>query len=509
MCFVSTYGVYMKNSFGFLAGATMRRFSLVAVTLGAFGTTVLFTMPTVSAAPAAANDLVALPSLAPLVAKVKPAVVNISTTQKMAQARNGGTSPFPPGSPEEEFFRRFFGDQRPQRRPGGQEVHALGSGFIIDPSGYVVTNHHVIDGAQEISVFVGDGENYPAKLIGSDEKTDLALLKIEAKKDLPFVSFGDSTAAQVGDWVMAVGNPFGLGGTVTMGIISASGRDIHSGPYDDYLQIDASINSGNSGGPTFNLKGEVIGINTAIYSPNGGSVGIGFAIPASMAKPVIEELKSQGKIQRGWLGVEIQEVSPDIAKGLGLDKAKGALVASVMDNSPAAKAGIHQGDLITAVNGKPIDEMRQLPREIAMLKAGDKAELTIHRAGGKVEKVTVAIGAMPDSGSASADDGQVSSSLDSMGIRLAPLTATERKELGLRSALEGALVSEVLDDSPASEKGIQPGDVIVAVSQEAVSSPADVVDRVEKAKSSGKSNVLFLINRGGKQRYVAIPFDSK
>lgn len=495
-------------TYEFLTGVAGRRFSLVAATLGAFGSAVLLTTPVLAAEVPAVAEHVSLPSLAPLVAKVKPAVVNISTTQKTERAKSGGASPFPPGSPEDEFFRRFFGEQAPRRR-GGQEVHALGSGFIIDETGYVVTNNHVIDGAQEISVTISDGETYPAKLIGNDEKTDLALLKIEAKKPLPYVSFGDSTASQVGDWVMAVGNPFGLGGSVTIGIISASGRDIQAGPYDDFLQIDAPINSGNSGGPTFNLKGEVIGINTAIYSPNGGSVGIGFAIPSSLAKPVVEELRTQGKIQRGWLGVEIQEVSPDIAKSLGLDKPKGALVANVVENGPAAKAGIHQGDLITAVNSKQIDEMRQLPREIAMFKAGDKVELTVYRAGGKVEKIMVSIGAMPSDGKVGGMSGGNGNSptLDSLGVRLAPLTTTEKKELGLRSALEGALVSEVADDSPAAEKGIQPGDVIVAVNQEAVTTPADVTDRVEKAKSSGKSNVLFLINRGGKQRYVAIPFE--
>ena len=491
-------------------GLAVRRPSLVTATLGAFGVAVLLGVtPLASAASADADGaMVALPSLAPLVEKVKPAVVNISTTQKPERTR--GASPFPPGSPEDQFFRRFFGDQMPKRR-GGPEIHALGSGFIVDADGYVVTNNHVIDGAQEIKVIASDGETYSAKLIGTDGKTDLALLKIDAGKALPFVSFGDSNASQVGDWVLAVGNPFGLGGSVTMGIVSARGRDIGASAYDDFLQIDAPINSGNSGGPTFNLKGEVIGINTAIYSPNGGSVGIGFAIPSSLAKPVVEELKASGKVQRGWLGVEIQEVSQDIAKSLGLDKPKGALVANVLENSPAAKAGVRDGDLITEVNGKSIDEMRQLPREVAMFKAGDKVDLTILRAGGKVEKVQVVIGVMPDDGKGGSGDmtggGASSSTLGSLGLSVSTLGDKERKELNLRSSLEGALITEVADDSPAAEKGIQPGDVVVAINQEAVKNPGDVVAHVEKAKESGKTNVLFLINRGGKQRYVAIPFD--
>lgn len=489
-------------------GSAMRRPSRVRAILGAFGVAVLLGMtPLISATGAGAADaMVTLPSLAPLVEKVKPAVVNISTTQKPDRTR--GASPFPPGSPEDQFFRRFFGDQGPNRR-GGPEIHALGSGFIVDADGYVVTNNHVIEGAQEIKVIASDGETYSASLIGTDGKTDIALLKIDAGKPLPFVNFGDSDAALVGDWVLAVGNPFGLGGSVTMGIVSARGRDIGASAYDDFLQIDAPINSGNSGGPTFNLKGEVIGINTAIYSPNGGSVGIGFAIPAALAKPVVEDLKASGKVQRGWLGVEIQEVSSDIAKSLGMDKPRGALIANVLENSPAAKAGVRDGDLITEVNGKAIDEMRQLPREIAQFRAGDKVDLTIHRAGGKVENVQVVIGAMPDEGSRGgymSGRSSGSSTLDNLGLALSPLTSKERKELNLRPSLVGVLISEVIDGSPAAEKGIQPGDVIVAVNQEAVAKPDDVVTLVEKTSESGKSNVLFLINRGGKQRYIAIPF---
>src|SRR5205814_6687140 len=339
------------------------------------------TPPADNSASAAQTLAVPQQSFAPLVKKVLPAVVNISVTEKPGSEQTSAQMPedFRGGAPFDDFLRRFFdqhggsdqhggqGQQMPRPFGGGPNEEgsgpgriALGSGFIIDPSGTVVTNNHVVGEAAKVEVTLQDNSKYTAQIVGRDSKTDIAVLKIKADKPLPFVSLGDSNAAQIGDWVIAVGNPFGLGGSVTTGIISARGRDIHSGPYDDFLQIDAPINRGNSGGPTFNLKGEVIGINTAIYSPNGGSVGIGFAIPANLAKPVIEQLREHGKVSRGWLGVQIQEVTPAIARNLGLPSDHGALVADVTKGGPAEKAGLQQGDVIESFGGQQIDKLRDL-----------------------------------------------------------------------------------------------------------------------------------------------------
>ncbi|HUB97232.1 MAG TPA: Do family serine endopeptidase, partial [Stellaceae bacterium] len=349
------------------------------------------------------GDVTSLPSFSPLVKRVLPAVVNVSVTMKndvnssddsiqgddqgdQDQSGPGDQSgPNFPASPFDQFLRRFF-QQGPNGMPmpeQGQGVArmALGSGFIIDPQGYIVTNNHVVENADKVTVIFQDNSKHPAKIIGRDPKTDLALLKIDAPQPLPYVSWGDSDALKVGDWVLAVGNPFGLGGTVSSGIISARGRDIHAGPYDDFLQIDASINRGNSGGPTFNLQGQVVGINTAIYSPNGGSVGIGFAIPSDLAKPVIEQLEEHGKVARGWLGVQIQEVTPEIAKGLGLPKAEGALVADVTKDGPAEKVGIKQGDVIVGYDGHDIAKLRDLPLAVAETQVGQTASVKVWRNG--------------------------------------------------------------------------------------------------------------------------------
>lgn len=338
-------------------------------------------------------------SFADLVQRVKPAVVNIATTEKVdgrsEMAPDMPGMPFPPDSPMGEFFRRFFGPGATMGQSRPREVHALGSGFIIDPDGYVVTNNHVIDGADEITVILEGGDRLEAKVVGRDAKTDLALLKIDADEPLPYVSFGDSDAARVGDWVVAVGNPFGLGGSVTAGIISARGRDIHAGPFDDFLQVDAPINRGNSGGPLFSTSGEVIGINTAIYSPNGGNVGIGFATPSSLARTVIAQLREKGSVERGWLGVTIQSVTDDIADSLGLDEAEGALVSKVLPDSPAASAGLQQGDVILALNGQRITRFKTLPRLVAEAKTGKPATVTVWR-DGREKDVTVTIGRMPE-----------------------------------------------------------------------------------------------------------------
>jgi serine protease Do len=469
-----------------LAGAA------AAVAMGA----VLFTMPFAHARPAP-------DSFADLAEKVTPAVVNVSTTQSVDRSeRRMQRFPFPEGSPFDEFLKRFFEQQSYRGDPA--KMTALGSGFIIDPAGYVVTNNHVVGKADKIDVTLTDGRKFDAKLIGRDEKTDLALLKIESEKPLPFVSFGDSDKMRVGDWVMAVGNPFGLGGTVTAGIVSARGRDIHSGPYDDFLQIDAAINRGNSGGPTFGMSGEVVGVNTAIYSPNGGSVGIGFAIPASIAKPVIAELREHGRIDRGWLGVQIQEVTPEIASSLGLDAAKGAIVADVTPDSPAAKAGVKQGDVILSFDGQNIDRLKDLTLQVASQKAGDKVSLTVWRDGGKRE-LQAAIGRMPSDRIAQADGDSTAQSRGALGLALAPLTPELRQRFGLEDGTKGVVVTAVRPDSPAAEIGMRPGDVVLKVNQTPVNAPRQVADQLAKARKDGRSTVLLLIAREDSQRFVALP----
>ncbi|WP_448203310.1 DegQ family serine endoprotease [Azospirillum sp. sgz302134] len=447
-------------------------------------------------------------SFADLAAKVSPAVVNVSTTQEVKAERGAPRLPnVPPGSPFEEFFRQFqdqFGpgdgeDAQPKGKMG-----SLGSGFVVDPSGYVVTNNHVIDGAQEITVTLQDGTALPATLVGRDAKTDIALLKVKSDKPLPALDWGNSDASRVGDWVMAVGNPFGLGGTVTKGIISARGRDIHSGPYDDYLQLDAAINRGNSGGPTFNLNGQVIGINTAIYSPNGGSVGIGFAIPSNIAKQVVAQLKDSGHVERGWLGVKIQEVSPDIADTVGLSQPKGALVAEVTPGSPAAKAGLRQGDVILAYGGKPVDTLRDLTRRVAETKAGDKVDMTVMRQG-KETTVSANIAPLPAEQQVASNEGAPADSqaVETVkGLKLAPLDEAARQRLGLEDGVKGVVVTAV---SPkAGDVPVRPGDVIVKVGDRTVTSPADVTKSLAEAEKDGRKAVLLLVNRHGSESFVPL-----
>ena len=470
-------------------------------------------------APLAQGNGVPLPSFAPMVKKVLPAVVNISVTER-ATAGPGDDQdmdsdqdqqqPGMPPSPFDEFLRKFFEQQgqgvpHMRQNPNVKRM-ALGSGFIIDPAGYVVTNNHVVTNADKVTVVLQDDSKHPAKVIGRDAKTDLALLKIDAKEPLPYVAWGDSNALQVGDWVLAVGNPFGLGGTVSSGIVSARGRDIHSGPYDDYLQLDAAINRGNSGGPTFNLNGQVIGINTAIYSPNGGSVGIGFAVPSSLAKPVIEQLKDHGKVDRGWLGVQIQEVTPDIAKSLGLPKEGGALVADVTAGSPAAKAGFKQGDVIRSFNGHAIAQVRELPIVVAQTPVGEKAKVEVWR-DGQQETLDVAIGPMPDnpqvaSNEPGGDQQLQSENASAFGLKLAPLTEQMRKKAGVPKRVKGVVVTDIANDSPLAEVGIQPGDVIEQINQQPVNTPQQAE---AKLKAAGKEkSVLLLINRRGTSQYLAL-----
>ncbi len=455
----------------------------------------------------------ALPSLSPIIEKVMPAVVNISVTSNAAEASPTddeqtmpeGAPSFPP-SPFDQFLRRFFEQQMPnqQRPPQGMKRVALGSGFIIDPDGYVVTNNHVVSGSDSISVIFQDNSKHPAKVIGRDPKTDLALLKIDAKTPLPYVAWGDSDGAKVGDWIIAIGNPFGLGGTVTTGIISARGRDIHSGPFDDFLQLDAPINRGNSGGPTFNMQGQVIGINTAIYSPSGGSVGIGFAIPSGIAKNIIGQLKDHGKIDRGWLGVQIQEVTPDIASSLGLKNDHGALVADVTVDSPAAKAGLKQGDVIVKYDGHTVEQLRDLPRFVAETPAGKSADLTVWR-NGKEKRLQAEVGLMPNSEQVASNEQSAGPQRASaLGLQLGKLDNGMRQRLGLKNSVKGVVVTDVQQDSPAAELGIEPGDVIVAINQQPVETPGEAAQKLKDAQQSGNKHLLLLLNRHGANEYLGL-----
>jgi len=468
----------------------------------------------------AGAPLLSQQSFAPLVKRVLPAVVNISVTEKSGFEMMSDQVPERfRGSPFEDFMRRFF-DQEGRGRsvpspfsdgPGGDENQkriALGSGFIIDPSGYVVTNSHVVGEAAKVEVVLQDNSKYPAKIVGRDQRTDLALLKIKADKPLPYVAFGDSSAAQVGDWVVAVGNPFGLGGSVTTGIVSARGRDIRAGQFDDFLQIDAPINRGNSGGPTFNLAGEVIGINTAIYSPNGGSVGIGFAVPANVAKTVVGQLQNKGKVSRGWLGVQIQPMTAAIAGSLGLKSEQGALVASVTQNSPAAKAGVKQGDVILSFDGKDVKEQRDLPRLVAAAEPDTASMLTVWRQG-KTTDLRVTLGEAPESprmASAGGDRSERSTDeqrADAMGMHFAPLTQETRRQLRVGRDVRGVVITAIDDGSPADSIGVIRGDVLVSVNQEPVTSPDDAAQKLKQA-ASGNGNALLLLNRQGVDRYVGV-----
>lgn len=461
-----------------------------------------------------------LPTFAPLVKKVMPAVVNISATLKAGaqlsdevggnnedqgqdedQAPNAGPMQGFPESPFDQMLRRYFdqqGRQMPQQHERGV---ALGSGFIIDPSGYVVTNNHVVAQADKVTVVFQDGSNHPAKIIGRDQKTDLALLKIDAPQPLPYVTWGNSHSEQVGDWVVAVGNPFGLGGSVSPGTIAARSRDIHAGPYDDFLQIDASINKGNSGGPTFNLDGQVVGINSAIYSPNGGSVGIGFAIPSDLAKPVIDQLREHGKVERSWLGVEIQQVTPELAKSLGLPQAEGALVSSVTPDSPAAKAGFKQGDVIMSFDGHKIEKLRDLPILVAETAANQTATIQVWRDNAETA-LSTKLAEMPANVQVAQNEGAKNSS--TMGLRLAPLDSAWRTRLHLDRDVKGVVVTGVSDNSPLADLGLRQGDVIEAINQHPVATPDEAADALNTAENDTQNNnVLILLNRNGVNQYVA------
>ena len=443
-------------------------------------------------------------SFADLAEKLLPSVVNISTTQTVEGRERPNMPQVPPGSPFEDFFKEFFDRNGPQQR--SRRATSLGSGFIISKDGYVVTNNHVIADADEITVILQDDTRLPAKLVGRDPKTDLAVLKVKPEKDLPAVGFGESGSARVGDWIVAIGNPFGLGGTVTAGIISARGRDINSGPYDDYIQTDASINRGNSGGPMFNLEGQVIGINTAIFSPTGGSVGIGFAIPSSTAKPVIDQLIKNGSVKRGWLGVHIQAVTDEIAETLGLSEAGGALVANVIEDSPAEKAMIKAGDVILTFDGKKVEEMRSLPRIVAETQVGKDTKVSVWR-DGKIKILKVAVGELDDAKAVEARSGSSKGgdrNIVDLGLTLSGITDQLRSRFKLANDAKGLVVTKVDGDGPAAEKNIRPGDIIVEVSQEEVSTTADVVKKVREVKKAGRKTVLLLLEGDGGMRFVVV-----
>ncbi|SDW29849.1 serine protease Do [Albimonas donghaensis] len=450
-------------------------------------------------------------SFADLAERLSPAVVNISTTTKVAQPDRPRGPNLPENSPFRELFPELFGENGPgggggPARPRG----SLGSGFVISADGYLVTNNHVIDGADEIKANFSDGRSLTAELIGTDPKTDVALLKVEPDHPLDFVDFGDSDGIRVGDWVLAIGNPFGLGGSVSAGIISARNRDINAGPYDDFLQTDAAINRGNSGGPLFDMAGNVIGVNTAIISPSGGSIGIGFAVPSTIVENVVDQLREFGTTKRGWLGVSIQEVTPDIAEGLGLDKPAGALISTVIDEGPAKKSGLRNGDVILRFDGQVVEQMRDLPRMVAETKAGKVVPVEVWRKG-DIETVDVTLGLLEEDApviNASADaPSDPSPAAEALGMTLKAIDPQARAEYSLGDEVEGVLVESVDAAGPAAEKGMRPGDVIVEVAQESVSTPAEVKDRVEKAGEQGRKSVLLLVSSRGELRFIAVSLE--
>jgi serine protease Do len=467
-------------------------------------------------------------SFAPLARQLLPAVVNISTTQTVVAGR--GDRPdapdvpqAPPGSPFEDLFRDFFNRNRPGgpqgqppapgQPPGGQPAprrgQSLGSGFIIDTAGIVVTNNHVIDGADQINVILSDNTTIRAELIGTDPRTDIAVLRIRTEHPLVAVSFGNSDELLVGDWVVAIGNPFGLGGSVTAGIVSARGRNIGQGSYDDFIQTDAAINRGNSGGPLFNMAGQVVGINTAIYSPSGGSIGIGFSIPSNLARNVVTQLRETGKVRRGWLGVNIQGVTDEVAEAVGLrGGARGALVARAQEGGPAAAAGLRNGDVVLRFNGQEVREMRNLPRIVADTPVGRTVPIVVWRDGQEVT-LQVTVGELPAEQQAAADPRQPApqrraAEVAGLGMRVAPLSAETREQFGLRAEQRGVVITEVTPDGPAAERELRAGDVILEVQQERVNTPQELSARIEVLRRQNRATALFLIEGQNGQRFVPL-----
>lgn len=466
-----------------------------------------------------------LPSVADLADRLLPAVVEITIEAGAGGAEGSppvpGTppgddqqsqpSPDDPSNPFKDFFDEFL-----KRGPGGQpqqKMTSMGSGFVIDPTGIIVTNNHVVEGAESIEVHFHDDTILKAELVGRDPKTDLAVIRVKPEKPLPVVSFGDSDKLRIGEWVMAIGNPFGLGGSVSLGIVSAKYRDINSGPYDDFIQTDAAINKGNSGGPLFNLKGEVVGINTAIFSPSGGSVGIGFSAPSNTAKNVISQLIQFGETRRGWLGVSIQSVTDDIAESLNLGKARGALVADVTRTGPAEKAGIQPGDVIISFNGRAVNAMRDLPKLVAETPVGTKAEVKLMRKGQEVT-VMAEVGRLEDGeklAQAGSGDGKSTPAAPAvvtvLGMTITSMTDELRTQYTIDKDLKGAVITEVAKDGAAADKRLEPGDVITEAGEQEVQGAADVSARIEEAKKANKNSILLLVAKGGKaseMRFIAL-----
>jgi len=435
---------------------------------------------------------------AQLAAKLVGVVVNVSTTQATPSpnSKGGPEAQLPaPGAPLDEFFRDFFGEKGApgSGNPSAPRAASLGSGFIIDPSGLIVTNNHVIANAEQITVTLSDDSTLQAEVIGRDSVSDLALLKIEPKAPLPAATWGDSGKTRVGDWVLA------------------TARDIHSGPYDDFLQTDASINRGNSGGPMFNLAGEVIGINTAIFSPSGGSIGIGFAIPSAFARPIIDQLKATGKVERGWIGAHIQPVTDEIAEAVGLDKSRGAMIGAIDPASPAAQAKLQPGDVILAFDGKPIDRSRQLPRLVADTSPDTSVKLTMWR-DGKEQEVELKVAALNPNRPAPPppvpEKPKPPPSIDALGLKLTKLTAELRKQFSLPEGAKGVVITEVPQNSPGAAEGLRPGDLVVAVGHDEVKSLEEVQQKVAAAKKSGHKNALVRVEREGNTRFIALPFEA-
>lgn len=462
-----------------------------------------------------APQVKAVESFAPVVDDALPAVVNISTTQEVS----GFSMRELPGIPglrddrEQElrdFLERFgfpLGDGDKSKR----EVNSLGSGFVIDAEGYVVTNNHVIAEASEIVVTFADDRKLEAEVVGRDPKTDLALLKVESEKPLDYVEFGDSTDMRIGDWVIAIGNPFGLGSTVTSGIISARSRNINAGPYDDFLQTDAAINRGNSGGPMFNTDGEVIGVNTAIFSPSGGSVGISFAIPSSLAKPVLDQLREFGRPHRGWLGVKIQKVTKEIAASLGLDEPRGALVLEITPDSPADKAGIQPGDVIVEFEGNEVETMRKLPRMVAETPVGERVALEVWR-NNETQEITLTLGEFPEQDAQTNRRGKDSDTPEQggkllLGMYLRPLTEELKDQLDIAGVQKGVVITGVKEGSEAAQRALRPGFVIVAVNQTSVTSVRQFEKALEEARNADRDYILVRVLHEGSSSYVTLPLD--
>jgi serine protease Do len=493
-----------------------RRLGLLATTIAGLGAAAFLVAPSMApngaflAPPAHAQNLSQqaqqLPQhpigFADIVAKVKPAVISVRVKidRPTDSALRDDDSPFPPGSPMDRFFRRFGLPNGGEGNGSHQVITGQGSGFFISADGYAVTNNHVVQNAENVQVTADDGKIYTAKVIGTDPRTDLALIKVDGS-DFPYVRLADNPP-RVGDWVLAVGNPFGLGGTVTAGIVSARGRDIGAGPYDDFIQIDAPVNKGNSGGPSFDVDGAVIGVNTAIFSPSGGSVGIAFDIPSDTVKNVVTQLREKGSVTRGWIGVQIQPVTPDIAESLGLKKAAGALVSEPQPNSPAAKAGIESGDVILSVDGATVADARELARRIGTMAPGSTVKLgMLHQ--GQEKTVTLTLGTLPNEKAASKTQDNQHANPDSdvpkLGLTLAPGSKAGGADAN------GVVVTSVDPNGVAADHGFQVGDVILDVGGKAVSSPADVRKQLADARKEGRHALLFRVKSGEGTRFVALP----